>query len=213
MFRTRRSAPYLVLLALLGFAAAPSVAAGVHTSPEEAAKFIQGLGSQAAPLLASNDEAAPGKNQQAFKALVRRGFDLDTIGRFAHGVSWQSATPAQREEYLRLFSTWTANSYAIRLGATKGGSLIVIDAQPIAETDALVHTRIDRPDGESIEVDLRVHGADGQMKIVDMLMGGVSMDVTQREEFASVIQHRGLDGLIGNLRARVNNLQAEAGPD
>jgi len=51
------------------------------------------------------------------------------------------------------------------------------------------------------------------MKIVEVLMAGASMGVTQRDEFASVIQHQGFDGPIGDLRSRVDNLQAEATRD
>jgi phospholipid transport system substrate-binding protein len=58
-----------------------------------------------------------------------------------------------------------------------------------------------------------VRATDGRMKIVEVLMTGVSMGVTQRDEFASVIEHRGLEGLIRDLRSRVDNLQAEAARD
>ncbi len=89
--------------------------------------------------------------------------------------------------------------------------MTVIGAQPGLDTaDAVVQTQINRPDGMSIVTNLRVRDSDGQMKIIDVTMGGVSLDVTQRDEFASVIQRKGLDGLISDLRARVENLTVEA---
>ena len=51
------------------------------------------------------------------------------------------------------------------------------------------------------------------MKIVDALMASASRGVTRRDEFASVIQHKGLAALIGDLRERAGNLQAEAARD
>jgi ABC-type transporter MlaC component len=62
-------------------------------------------------------------------------------------------------------------------------------------------------------MDLRVRGTDGQMKIVDVIIGGASLGVTRRDEFGSMIQRQGLDGLIGDLRSRINNFQAEATQD
>ena len=59
-------------------------------------------------------------------------------------------------------------------------------------------------------MDLRVRDTDGRMKIVDVIIGGASLAVTRRDEFGSIIQRQGLDGLISDLRSRVDNLQAEA---
>jgi phospholipid transport system substrate-binding protein len=58
----------------------------------------------------------------------------------------------------------------------------------------------------TIETNLRVHGSGDQMKIVDVTMGGVSMVVMQRDEFAAVIRRRGLDGLISDLKRRTGDL-------
>jgi ABC-type transporter MlaC component len=52
------------------------------------------------------------------------------------------------------------------------------------------------------------------MKIIDVVVGGVSVELTERREFASVVQQTAIDGLIGTLRSRVNDLpQAEATQD
>lgn len=200
-----------LLLAVLGFAPASFVAAELRTSPEQAAKFIQDLGNRVVTLLASYVEAGEDSQPEELKTIVRQAFDLDAIGRFALGDAWQSATPTQQQEYQKLFMDWTIDTYARRLGAAKGVGLAVVDAKSFAETDALISARIDRPDGISFAIDLRVRGTDGQMKIVDMLMGGVSMDVTQRDEFTSVVRRQGLVGLIGKLKSRIGNLQTAAG--
>ena len=82
-------------------------------------------------------------------------------------------------------------------------------AQQFADSDALVETEIKRPDGAPLKAAWRVRDINGHLKIIDVVVEGVSMALTQRQEFASVIQHSGLDGLISDLRNRVNNLHAE----
>jgi phospholipid transport system substrate-binding protein len=206
----RRLAPFLVLLVLCGLAAEPAVAAEVR---EQASKFVENLGHQVETLLGRNDGRALGQQQQAFATLVREGFDLEVIGRFALGRFWKSATAVQQLEYQKLFALWTISSYALLLGDDHRGNLTVIGARPLGGRDALVRTKIDQLNGTPIEIDLRVRATNGRMKIVEVLMAGASMGVTQRDEFASVIQHRGLDGLIRDLRGRVDNLQAEAARD
>ncbi len=85
--------------------------------------------------------------------------------------------------------------------------MTIIGVQAFAETDALVQTKIVQPDGTSAELGLRVRGAEEQMKIIDVVVGGVSVELTERREFASVVQQTGIDGLSGTLRSRVNGLQ------
>ncbi len=43
----------------------------------------------------------------------------------------------------------------------------------------------------------------GEYRIIDVLIDGISLTLTQRSEFASVISREGLDGMLAVLRARV----------
>ncbi len=214
MIRTRWFVPCLMVLALGGIV--PLQAADVQISPEQASperasKFIEDLGKQAVGLLVAHPDGDSPDLHIQLRELIHQGFDLDLISRFALGASWKTATPAQRTEYQKLFVTWMADAYARRLGADKAGTLTVIDARPdVHSADALVRTRINRSDAPAVETDLRVRNSEGRMKIVDVSMGGVSLDVTQRDEFASVIQRIGVDGLIRELRARTATPSVEA---
>jgi len=210
MKSTWRLGPLLLWLALIGFAAEPSVAAEAHTSPEQASKFVEDLGSSIVTLLSGDNRGGVDQHHEKFSILVRRGFDLEVIGRFALGRSWRRATPAQQQEYQKLFAVWTINDYEQLLGANMGDRLTIIGARSIGGRDALVHTKIDRLNGTPVEMDLRVRDTDGEMKIVDVIVSGASLGVTRRDEFGSMIQRQGLDGLISDLRCRVDNLQAEA---
>jgi len=202
--------PYIVLLAL-GIVSSPLAAAEDQTSPEQASKFVQDLGSRTVALLANYPDSGAPEFQVQLRDLIQQSFDLDLIGRFVLGATWPTATPAQQKEYQELYALWTADSYARRLGTDRGGSLTVTGAEPqLGTADAVVQTTINRPGGMSINTNLRVRESEGQMKIIDVTMGGVSMGVTQRDEFASIIQRKGLDGLISDLRAGVANLRVMA---
>lgn len=207
MTRAKPILPLLAILALLGIS--PAAEAQPKTSPQEAEKFIQDIGTRAVALLAKYNDKDP-QHQEEFKALVRRGFDLELIGRFALGGAWRTASPQQQGEYQQLFATWVLNSYSRRLGAYRGETFSIQGSQPIADTDALVDTEIRRPDGAPLKAGWRVREIDGQLKIIDVMVEGVSMALTQRQEFASVVQRQGLDGLIQELRTRVDNLKKQA---
>ena len=54
--------------------------------------------------------------------------------------------------------------------------------------------------GKPIVVDFRVRPTNGTFKLIDVVVEGLSMLKTQRDEFSSVIQRNGVDGLIASLQ-------------
>ena len=194
---SRRGFLFAIVVLSMGFGdvAAAAVQSGA------ASRFIRGLGDQAIATL-----AAPGFGQEAREArirvLVSQGFDLSFIGRFALGRHWRQATAAQRVEYSRLFGAYVLKTYTARFGGYAGVTMAVLSERPAGTKDVVVSTVIEPPNGPPIVADWRVRTTGGRYRIIDIVVDGVSMVVTQRSEFAAVIQRRGLDGLIDELRVR-----------
>lgn len=142
--------------------------------------------------------------KKSFRALLRDSFDLETIGRFALGKYWRVATPAQRAEYQRLFEKMVIDVYADRFSSYDGQVLVVSDAKAVGDNDVMVATQIVPKDGsEKINIDWRVRKGDAGFKVVDVVVEGVSMGVTQRSDFAAVIG-RG-DGNVSVLIDHLKN--------
>ena len=99
------------------------------------------------------------------------------------------------------------------LGGYAGETMTVVSEPAAGAKDILVHTRIDRPSEPAIEAPWRVRGQDGRRHIIDVMVEGVSMAVTQRAEFKSVIRRHGIDGLIQILDAHSSKLSATAAAD
>jgi phospholipid transport system substrate-binding protein len=192
---------FVIILGLLPAAIASSASANEPTSPQQAAHFIDDIVSRAIHALA--DRSIPVAEREAkVRVLLSEGLDLAMIGKFALGRFWNIASPAQRSDYAKLFHEYVLNTYASRLAAYSGEAVKVTGAQPIAETDAIVLTTIARPNGPPVSAGWRVRAEGGKFKVVDVVVEGVSMVLTQRQEFASVMQNKGLDGLLASLRAQ-----------
>ena len=88
--------------------------------------------------------------------------------------------------------------------------MTVVSEQAAGGKDIVVHTRIDRPSGPPIEAHWRVRGKGSTQRIIDVMVEGISMAVTQRAEFKSVVRRHGLDGLIQILDATSSKLSATA---
>jgi ABC-type transporter MlaC component len=143
--------PFVALLALVSGIPSTLKAADLQTPPEQAAQFVRDLSNQTMTLLAQYTDGEAPELQQQLRGVITGAFDLELISHFVVGATWQSATPEKRQEYQELFVLWTADTYAHRLGADRGGSLTVLDALPdVDSTDALVRTEIKRPYGMTI---------------------------------------------------------------
>lgn len=170
-----------------------------EATPQGAAQFVEILGHEAAALLASADGPA---RQDALKDLIRRGFNLELTSQFVLGQYWHRATPAQRAQFQDLFTQYLLNSYARHLSSFKPETLDVVASHPVGERDVLVETVMSSSDGVANPV-WRVRAQEGAYRIIDVSVDGVSLALTQRREFASVVSRRGLDGLLDMLREKL----------
>lgn len=169
-----------------------------------AQSFVDNMGQKAISFL-GNEEYSQEQKEAEFRRLLRNSFDMKTIGRFALGRYWSVATPAQQKEYLKLFEDMVVDVYAARFNEYKGQSLDVSGVRADGDKDALVTSYIVAPGGgQKIQVDWRVRGKGGNYKIVDVIIEGVSMALTQRSDYSSVIQRGGGDvvALLEHLRAK-----------
>lgn len=167
-----------------------------------AGKFIQSLGDRAIAVIA---DAKNSHQQRAekFRDILQDTFDLPTIGRFVIGRYWMSATPEQQKEYLRLFGDLVIKSYGDRLTLYTGEGFVVTSVRPESERDTIVTSQITHPDGsQPTSIDWRVRQKEGKLGVIDVMVEGVSLSVTQRQEYAAVVQNNGgqIEGLLSVMR-------------
>jgi phospholipid transport system substrate-binding protein len=190
-----------VLLIAATFVVMRPAAAGGDADPAASA-FMQKLGNDAIHEL--TDPAVPTPERQArFRRLLDENFDMPAISRFVLGRYWRTANEAQRAEFQKLFEDFIVGSYSARFSEYRGEAFNVVGSNAESGGTVLVHSKIDMPTSEDIRVDWRLRGRGGDFAIVDIIVEGVSMAVTQRSEFSSVIQSRGgVDGLLEALRTK-----------
>jgi phospholipid transport system substrate-binding protein len=181
-----------------------------QTSPEAASAFIEDLGNRTLGLLAAEGRSLEQKEADV-RALLADNFALVKIGRFVLGKAWKKASQAEKDEYLRLFSEYVLATYSRRLGGYSGESFSIAKAEPMGKRDAVVVTEISRPSGPPLVAGWRVRDVgEGRMQILDVIVEGTSMLVTQRNEFASVVRSKGVGGLIEMLRVQLTRFGASA---
>lgn len=163
--------------------------------------FIEQLGVEAIEMLA--DPALTEQERiSEFRRILVAGFDLPTIARFVLGRYWRRATTEERREFESLLEDYIVTTYAAQLGRYRGETLAVGAAR--GEGDILVASEIVPREGPPVRVDWRVRGGPGSYKVIDVVVEGISMVITQRSAFASVIQRSGgrVSGLLSELRKK-----------
>jgi phospholipid transport system substrate-binding protein len=188
---------------MLGALRAPAILAAA-----DPAAIINELGNRALEVLGKN--ATPAQRVARFHELFREDFDVPGIARFVLGRYWKTATPEQQQEFVKLFEDYIALVYSNQLAAYSGETLRVTGSRTSAE-EAVVASEIIRPTGAPpVKVDWHLTDRNGAYKISDVTVDGISMAVTQRSEFASVIQRNG--GQVANLIAQLREKTASATP-
>ncbi|MBT5495858.1 MAG: ABC transporter substrate-binding protein [Alphaproteobacteria bacterium] len=184
-----------------------STAGASSTSPGEASKFLDTLASYALNILRSSELSLEAREAKV-RGLLAENFDIPRIGRFVLGKSWRGASDEQKKEYQRLFGQFLTQVYAKRLGGYTGEAFKIVKANAYGKKDALVLTEIARPSGPPLKAGWRVRNGSGGLKILDVMVEGVSMAATQRSEFESVVKSHGVDGLLEMLRLKVDKYSA-----
>ena len=72
-----------------------------------------------------------------------------------------------------------------------------------------VDSQFAQPQGQPIPVQWKVHKVDGQWRIVDIVVASSSMVLTERQDYASVLQNNGQDiaNLLDQMKRKVTQLQ------
>ena len=200
-----------VLFASLAFATAlavPAILAPVPAAAQEKAadpgQFVQQLGDKAIAQLAG--KGVPEDEERArFKNLLVSYFDVNAIGKFTVGRAyWGTATPEQQKEFLSLYETQVTNAYAKRFQEYSGEQFKVTNQQKDSDADTLVSSIITRPAGAPVSVQWRIRAENGSFKVADVVIEGISMAVTDRQQFAAVIQRGG-----GTLQALIDAMKTQ----
>ena len=191
---------FLTIISLL--IALPSLTAAPNVIAADASVFMNELWHHAVEVLSK--KLPQSERLTRFRELFHADFDGPGIARFVLGRYWRSASEQEQQEFLRLFEDYVVFVYGTRLSNFNGETFKVRSSRT-DESGTVVSSDIVGPSGEApIKVDWRLITDKGAFKINDVVIEGISMLVTQRSEFASVIQRHGgqVGGLLTMMRER-----------
>jgi phospholipid transport system substrate-binding protein len=206
---TTRRTMLIAAAGLVSLLAAFPLSAHAQSPVQDGARvFVDKLAERAIAALTVKDITEKERSKR-FHALLIGSFDVPAIGRFALGKYWREASEPQKIEYLKLFETMIVATYASRFGEYSGETVKMTEARVDDPKLITVLSEVSKPGAQPVRVDWRVLTEDDKYRIVDVVVEGISMSLTQRNDFAAVIQRNGgtIDGLLVALRDKTKQFE------
>ena len=132
--------------------------------------------------------------------LSLKYLDLDALAGYTLGDYREKATNSERENFNKLFKEYFIKNMSSKLNDFADQDLKITDSKKINENNIIVGTKIfSKKDAQEITVEWRIYIKDTKLLARDLVVEGLSLARTQKEEFASIIASKGFSGVISAL--------------
>jgi len=203
------------ILCLLGaFLLVPSTFFLVSAHAQEAMPpdiLVKNVTTEVVELIAKDKEIRSGNRAKLIEVIdakVLPHFNFASMTALAMGQNWKSATPEQKKHLIDTFRTLLVRTYASALAAYSEQKF---DFRPLrakpTDTDVTVQVRVLQAGAQPVPIDYSMEKTAAGWKVYDVVVGGVSLVVNYRTEFANVVRNSGIDGLIRDLQAKNRTLE------
>ena len=139
-----------------------------------------------------------------FREKFQEALDLKYIGQFVLGVYWRKANQAQRDAFLKAFMDFTTKSWADKFNMYTGQTIVFKGSQNAQKGQIFVNSTVQNNPPASVI--WRLREKDGQYKIIDIIVEGVSMAMSYRNEYSSFMQTN--NGDLNKLTQTLNEKSA-----
>ena len=198
-FRLRSSIAAGALI--LSIVASPPIAGAASPAVDPTA-LITDLGIQGIQYL--GQAATSAERIARLGRLFQQEFDINGIGLFALGNYRRVATPAEQQEFFRLYPEFTVRAFHARLNDYRGAPFRVTGRRTVGN-ETVVTSEILPTSGGRVQVDWYLTDTGGQYRVSDVTIGGMSMRVALRDQFASWIENNGgrFNALLAVMRQQI----------
>ena len=192
-----------LLLTLLVFLAGV-VGAGDAGSPTEAVKesIDQVLAVLADEELKKPERAA--ERRAKLEKVIGARFDYEEMGKRTLAAHWKKLDKAQQTEFVELFQQFLSNSYAGNVDGYSGEQVEYVKERRKGDY-AEVQTKVVSPKVQ-VPLDYRLLIKNGDWRVYDVVIDGVSLMKNYRGQFARIIKSSSYDGLFEQLRKKANHI-------
>ena len=169
--------------------------------------FVQSTVNRASKLLGEN--ISKEQKIEKLKAIAKETVDIKGISFYTLGSKRKDLNDSEKSQYIELFEKYFLKSFSSRLAEYTNPEISVTDKKKINETYTIVNSTLkatsERPE---IKIDWRIYTKDSNNPLIrDLIIEGLSLARTQKEEFASILNSNNgdINALFKVLKEFSNN--------
>jgi len=173
----------------------------------EADVFVQSTVNRAAETLGGN--LTKEERIEKLKDIARETVDINGIGSYSLGAHRKNLTEDQANEYKKLFAEYFLKSFSSRLAEYSNPEIEVNSKKVINKNYTIVSsTLISTESRPEVKIEWRIYTKyPDNLLIRDLIIEGLSLARTQKEEFSSIINSN--DGKIESLLKNLSDFAAK----
>ena len=157
----------------------------------------------------SNKALQSQERRVKIRQTVLQHFGFDEMAQRSLGQHWRTLTPPQRQEFVALFTDLLEGSYITRIeGSSAGPQSVRYPKEEINNDNASVHTEIVSGRDLPVPVEYRLLHQEGDWKVYDIVIEGVSLVNNYRTQFNTIIMKDSYAGLVKRMRLKLQQEQA-----
>ena len=155
------------------------------------------------------DKSTPlAQRQDKLRQIVAATFDFTEMAKSALGYHWKEITPAQQQEFTTAFVAFIEDSYLSKINDYSGQQVNFLRASNEGAQYAQVNTDIIQPKGDAIHVNYRLLQENSTWRIYDVTVDAISIIANYRNQFNRVMNNKGYNTLIADLKSKQAALAA-----
>lgn len=175
------------------------VTSNLFSFERNAEQLVQSTADRAKEIIL-NKKFIVSEKKDKLEKLALNVVDVDGLSRFSLGSHRKNISEKQLKEYTRVFRIFFAKNISSRLQDYSDQNIKVIGSKKINENYVMVKSKMtSKVDKQEIKIDWRVFKIKEKLVIRDLVIEGLSLAKTQREEFNSILSSKGFEGLITSL--------------
>ena len=174
-----------------------------HVFSTEPDVFVQSTVNRASQILSKN--ISKEEKMNALKIGAKETVDIEGIGSYSLGSARKNLNDNQKKIYFDLFENYFLKSFSSRLSEYTNPKINVESKKVINENYTIVNSvLISTPDRPEVRIDWRIYTKNPEEPLIrDLIIEGLSLARTQKEEFASILNSN--DGDIKALFETLEN--------
>ena len=159
----------------------------IHVFSVEPDVFVQSTVNRASEILAKNISQDEKINK--LKVIAKETVDIQGVGFYSLGSARKDLSEEEKIQYLQLFEDYFLKSFSSRLSEYTNPEIDVLSKKVLSENYTIVNSVLrgttERPE---IEIDWRIYTKKKDNPLIrDLIIEGLSLARTQKEEFASIL--------------------------